>query len=311
MKAYLGHLQTILGAKLPFRAFAPQAQKILTLEDGDQLALHINTSPCPKPEAPLAILFHGLCGSHQANYVTRIARKLCRQGLDVIRVDFRGCGTGVSKAKGLAHSGRSEDALAVLKWCHQQWQRPLLPIGFSMGGNIVLKCLGELGQRAAALNIVQAIAVSPPIDLAACADMMGHKHNAVFRHYFMQQLNDVVSQRHRNYPELGSTPHFDLQTGFWEFDEQYTAPYSGFMSAKDYYQHSSSYSVLQNIAVPCYILSALDDPFTSSTALQHARSDLLHITLTKRGGHLGFLGAPLMGPFRKMDRYVLYHCLAA
>ena len=311
MKAYLGHLQTILGAKLPFRAFAPQEQKIFTLKDGDQLVLHLNTSPCPKPEAPLAILFHGLCGSHQANYVTRIARKLCQLEVDVIRVDFRDCGAGVGKAKGLAHSGRSEDALAVLEWCHQQWQRPLLPIGFSMGGNIVLKCLGKLGPRAAALNIVKAIAVSPPVDLAACADMMEHKNNAVFRHYFMQQLNDVVAQRHQDYPELGDAPHFDLQTGFWEFDEKYTAPHSGFMNAKDYYQQASAYTVLKNIAVPCHILSALDDPFISCAALQHATSDLLHITLTQRGGHLGFLGNPFRGSFRKMDRYVLCQCLAA
>lgn len=210
-------------------------------------------------------------------------------------------------AKGLAHSGRSEDIDALIQ--HLSANTPESPIhivGFSLGGNVALKYAGELNQ-ANQQSIASIVAICPPIDLAACANLMEQKANWVFRRYFIKRLNKTIQTRHSHYPQLGPPPSFPLNTGFWHFDDAYTAPQSGYQSAQDYYCKNSSIHLLNNITnIPCKLIMAMDDPFIDYTSIKDLTlPNNFEITLTQNGGHLGFLCHPIKHKtFRWLDQQV-------
>src|SRR5579872_5882281 len=142
------HHQTVIGGLFNFPTEPPSQQKILALEDGDKISLEITSPEGWKPTDPTVILLHGLCGSHQSPNLVRMAKKLEPLGIRVIRYNMRGCGSGRGLARQVYHSGRSDDIFEVLKLLKQEWpDSPFLLIGFSLGGNIVLKLAGELGEK--------------------------------------------------------------------------------------------------------------------------------------------------------------------
>ncbi len=299
------HLQTIIASKcnLP-RYITSQTYDIPTTE-GDQLTCDLITPPAITNKH-LSIILHGLCGSSHATYVTRLTKQLRQQGMTIACLNFRGCNKGPLKAKGLAHSGRSEDLAACLQFIKSKYPDYVYSIvGFSLGGNIALKFAAELTQQDH-LNIRQIIAICPPVDLTACANMMEHPKNRIFRRYFSKHLNKIVQKRHLTYPELGPAPIFSRNVGFWQFDESYTAPQSGFKSAQDYFNQCSTIDQLDQIALPCHILMAADDPFIDHTKI--ARKTLpknIHYHQTDHGGHLGFLANPLAHQtYRWLDKQI-------
>jgi predicted alpha/beta-fold hydrolase len=300
--------QTILGSKLKFHRAPPSSTHYVTLADHDKLALEISTPLIWQPTKPTILMLHGLEGCHRAGYMVRLAHKLFKQGNRVIRVNLRGRGSGFGYAKQLYHGGRSEDILSVL-----QEQKALYPnspttlIGFSLGGNIALKLAGELGEQGP-YYLQQVISVCAPVDLGHCAEMISRPKNHTFRRHFMRKLKKTVKQRHRLFPDLPPPPNihfFDMH--LHQFDDIYTAPYSGFKSARDYYEQAGALRVMDRIQIPCRMLFALDDPFIDSSALHH-RAFPAHVELylTKHGGHMGFLGSPTKpGGFRWMDHTLL------
>src|SRR5205085_10844880 len=176
-----GHLQTIVGGYLPHGVKLDSAIRRVALPDGDAIALHddgsellAGTKPGSSPASdaqrggPVAILLHGLGGSHQSSYMLRCSAKLRTRGVRVFRMDLRGYGAGIELARQPLHAGRSEDAGTVLDYVHRLLpDSPIHLVGFSMGANIVLKLAGELGAQAPP-HLASVLAVSPPIDLAAC-----------------------------------------------------------------------------------------------------------------------------------------------
>ena len=301
------HLQTIAAAKLRlWRREPPGDVQVVTLPDGDRIALVVSTPPQWRPDSPTVLLLHGLCGCHQSSYMMRLALKLWRRGIRAIRMNMRGCGAGVGLARQPYHSGRSPDVLAVLEDLQEQLQQsPVTLLGFSLGGNVMLKFAGELGRRAEAL-CTQVIAVCPPADLAACSRLLSQPSNRLYERYFMRRLLVAVAERHRLFPDLAPV-NLPERLSLYRFDNLYTAPQCGFADAEDYYARSSAAPWVPQITLPCRILFAADDPVIDATVFDGgALPANVEVVRTSQGGHLGFLGRPgRPGGYRWMDSCLL------
>lgn len=300
------HLQTLVASQVNLTAEPPSVTRLVTLADGDRIALAVSVPVGWQPDAPTVWMVHGLCGCHGSPYMIRMARKLYRLGVRVVRLNMRGCGSGRGLARQPYHSGRSEDVLAALKTLHRNTPMSATTlVGFSLGGNVVLKWAGDL-QTQAARYVQQVVAVCPPVDLAACVWRLAQPSNRLYEWYFVRRLRAAVCERQALFPDV---PRVELPEtlSLYEFDNLYTAPQCGFQDADDYYRRCSAAPVMPRITVPCRLLFAADDPFIDASVLQQV--DLpSHIQLvhTARGGHLGFLGIPgCPGGFRWMDHLLL------
>lgn len=297
------HLQTILAARLVLPLEPRSERRLVELPDGDRLSLHVSRPEPHRPGAPVAILAHGLCGSHRSPYLQRISRSLAARGVVAVRVNLRGCGSGRGLAQRPYHSGRSEDLLAVARWARAEFaDSPLTLAGFSLSGNIALKLAAELGERAGEI-FSRVIAVCPPIDLAACAERLARRENRLYHSYFVRALVHDIRDRERLFPDIGFT-ELPRPVTLVGIDDLYTAPRSGFRDAADYYARCSAGPLLSRISVPTRVLYAADDPLVDAAALDAIpRRAPFDITRTDHGGHMGYLGR--FGSLRWMDRFVL------
>jgi predicted alpha/beta-fold hydrolase len=300
------HAQTIVASQVYLPLEPPSRTRLVQLPDGDQVALEVSTPGRWQADAATVILVHGLCGCHRSPYMMRLACKLWRRGVRVVRLNLRGCGSGKGLARQPYHSGRSEDVLAVLDDLRQATpQSPTTLLGFSLGGNMALKLAGEL-QAAAVTYLRQVIAVCPPADLAACARLLAQPANRLYERRFVRLLRADVLDRHAHFPDL---PRVELpdSLSLYAFDNLYTAPQCGFRHADDYYARCSAAPLVPQITIPCHILFAADDPLIDVTVFHGV--DLpptVQIMYTTRGGHLGFLGIPgRPGGYRWMDTLLL------
>lgn len=286
------HYQTILSSFFNF-SFRPVSQtKFVLLPDGDRLAMEITEPKGWKPTDFSVVLVHGLCGSHESPNPSRMAKRLSASGIRAIRFNMRGCGSGKGLAKHIYHSGRSEDLFAALKTLKLEHpESPIVLIGFSLGGNIVLKLVGELnalGHR----YLEGVIAVSPPVDLYSSVQMLGQPENSFYERYFYKLLRADVHYRHKRFKDLAPC-RLPRSLKLYEFDQIYTAPTCGFRSAIDYYNKCSAAHVVEDIAIPCKILLAEDDPIVSAKSLDiYNFPDHIQVFKTKKGGHMGYLGSP-------------------
>ena len=296
-----GHLQTLAGTYLFGRSdtqiHCPSAtSKVgeVLLDDGDRLVYHNDCPTTWKPGDRIALLLHGLAGSHQSPYMCRIARQLCQQGVRAIRLNWRGCGTGVSLARYPYHSGRSEDLLATLRVIECQYpQSPITIIGFSMGGNVALKLLGESNViQAGQTQVDRAIAVCPPIDLLTTIEFISTGLASVYDGYFAKTCIRNVRNRQLARPDALVPQNWFEQPprSMREFDETFTAPLCGFASAKDYYARCSANQFLPNISIPTLIIAAQDDPVVPFGPYRNAvLSPSVELLAPKHGGHIGFV----------------------
>jgi predicted alpha/beta-fold hydrolase len=286
------HHQTILSTVLNFLTEPASDQKLIPLPDGDQISLEISTPREWKKTDPTVFLVHGLCGSHKSPNLVRMAKRLNPLGIRTVRFNMRGCGSGRGMAKQIYHSGRSEDVFESIKVLKKETPlSPITLIGFSLGGNIVLKMAGELGLFAKSF-IEKVIAVSPPVDLYSSVLMIGHPENAVYERYFYKSLRADVHYRHKKFKDL---PPITLPRNLklYEFDQMYTTPACGFRNVDDYYARCSAAPLVPDIEVPCKILFAEDDPIVSCSSLDSYDTKAnVEIYRTKQGGHMGYLGHP-------------------
>jgi predicted alpha/beta-fold hydrolase len=286
-----GHLQTIAGAYLPHGLQFGSTVHQVALPDGDAIALHEDESTAD-PSRKIAILLHGLGGSHQSGYVLRASAKLRSRGVHVFRMDLRGCGAGIALARHPLNAGRSEDAAAVLNFVHEKYPAaPIHLVGFSMGGNIALKLAGELG-AAAPPHLASVMAVCPPIDLAECTRNIQRGINRLYDRRFVRTLIDHIQQRDVLLPTAHSRPLIPCPQRLMDFDSLFTAPLSGYADVHDYYARASSGPVLAQVAVPTLIVTAASDPIVPVACFERAcYSASTNLVIAPCGGHLGFVAA--------------------
>lgn len=284
--------QTIISSFFNLLFEPASDRKLVSLADGDKISLEVTTPRGWKPTDLTVFLVHGLCGSHKSPNLVRMARRLEPLGIRAVRYNMRGCGSGRGLAKQPYHSGRSEDVFDSIKALKKEApDSPIILIGFSLGGNIVLKMAGELASLAKSF-IRQVIAVSPPMDLYSSILMLGHPKNAMYEKYFYRLLRADVHYRHNKFKDLPPI-HLPRNLKIYEFDQIYTAPSCGFKNVDDFYTRCSSAQFISDITVPCKILLAEDDPIVSPYALDgYSLPSNVDLMLTKKGGHMGYLGHP-------------------
>src|ERR1700738_715794 len=264
-----GHLQTIAGNylarvnELP----APEVQLVeVSPATANQIASQVLCHCHWQPEEvrasrPTAIIVHGLEGSSDSQYVVGNSNKLWRAGCNVVRMNMRNCGGTEALSPTLYHSGFSNDVLVVMTFFVAQYGlRSMSLIGYSMGGNLVLKLAGELGTAApAALHSV--IGVSPAVDLQPSADALHLPQNRLYELKFLPNFSCRFRRKAVLFPRAYDRNRAAGIRSLREFDDRITAFYSGFTSADDYYDRAAAARVLDRIAIPSLILHALDDPF--------------------------------------------------
>jgi predicted alpha/beta-fold hydrolase len=299
------HVQTLLGCLLRERApTTPTRRSLVPLADGDQVVIYDDVPDNWRPGRPIAVMVHGLGGTHRSGHVLRVTRLLLPEGIRVVRLDQRGCGRSLPLCRRTYHGGSSGDLRTVLdvvrSWCPTS---PLFLVGFSLGGNIVLKLAGEV-QDHPVPNLARVVALAPPTDLERCAWLLSQAHNRMYEEHFLRELVALAKMRRQYFPDLPPV-RLPAQPTLRQFDDTYTAPRCGFTDALDYYRRSSSLPLLPNIAVPTLILTARDDPFVCPMPLEKAPlPDCVDLRIYARGGHLGFLGWDGVGGFRWAERRI-------
>ena len=278
---------TILGnfwpRNLDMRAYAMESRLYQT---EPEVQVRVETQrPTGEPLGDV-VLVHGLEGSSDAGYMLTMAHAALSAGYIVHRFNMRTCGGTTHLCKTLYHSGLTSDLLSVLRQFKEQGRPATHLVGYSLGGNVVLKLAGELGDEARPL-IASVCAVSTPIDLAACARRLAERSNRIYERRFLKRMCARVA----------STGRFDITElqkarSIYDFDERITGPSFGFRGADHYYETQSSRQFLEGIRVPALLIQAKDDVFIPFEIFEHPAvhaNPRVRLCISEHGGHLGFL----------------------
>ena len=275
---------------------APTRVEQWATPDDDFLEVHRLDAPEGSTEdTPHVLLLHGLEGSAHSHYAQGLLGEMLRRGWSADLLIWRSCGSEPNRARRFYHSGETEDlAFALRKIARERPNAPLAVAAVSLGGNILLKYLGEQGDLARKL-IVAAAAISVPFDLGRGCDYINHGFSKLYQKYFLDSLKHKAVEKQTRYPDLPSPERVASIRTLREFDDTVTAPVHGFADAVDYYARSSAIQYLQDITIDTLLLSALDDPFLPPDVLAEAariaaRNPYLTVDFTPRGGHAGFVG---------------------
>ena len=288
-----GHAQTLAGVYLPGgRAPNPSLtrQHIISLADGDAVVLHEDRPASWWTGDRTAILIHGLAGSHQSGYMQRTAARLNEAGFCTFRYDMRGCGAAYKLAQHPAHSGRVSDLLAALAFIEQRCpSSPVAAFGFSLGGNLLLNTLAEIGS-AAGIPLEMAVALCPPIDLVQCSGFLKSGRWRLYDRHFIAALMQTLVDRRKNFPDSMAIQFSRKPTSLWDFDDAVTAPLSGYKCAEAYYRATSPIGRLGAIHIPTLIFTAANDPLVPAAMFSEAKlGPGVSLQIASGGGHLGFV----------------------
>jgi predicted alpha/beta-fold hydrolase len=297
------HLQTILGSLARPLPRLDLKRERLTLPDGDFVDLGF----VGEGQGPLVLLIHGLSGGFQSKYLRGTARLLLDRGFRCVIFQQRGAGDEPNLLPQTYHHGASHDlrdVLAELK--RREPSTPLYAVGWSLGGNVLLKCLGEDGARS---PLSAAVAVSAPFRLHECAQHLARGFARLYQNAMLKELKAMLRRKFDGKPH---PPRFDLQRAlrardFIEYDNASTAPLNGFADALDYYEKSANRQFLRHIRRPTLILHAADDPFMTADIIPQAEELAPDVTLelSPSGGHVGFIAADERGrPFCWAERHI-------
>jgi predicted alpha/beta-fold hydrolase len=266
-----------------------------TTPDSDFIELHRLTG---MPGAPRLFFLHGLEGTIRSHYVAGFFGEAARRGWAADLLLFRGCGSEPNNAPRFYHSGDTVDlAFALERVIAESPDTPIVLAGVSLGGNVVLKYLGERG-TSAPRQLLAAAAISVPFDLERGARFISTGFSRIYDRHFLTTLRQKALAKLERFPNLFDRSRLDRANSIFEFDDAVTAPVHGFADAHDYYKKSSSLGWIDRIAKPTLLLSAIDDPFLPSAVLDEVRTIAqanpnLHLEFTERGGHVGFVAGSI------------------
>ena len=266
-----------------------QQRERITLRDGDFMDL--DWSSGAKPSKQLVVLLHGMEGHGQRPYVSGVAKYFNAHDIDAVCVNFRSCSGEQNKKFSTFHSGQTDDLQDVIAHILKNYSYTSIFLkGISLGGNIVLKYLGE--GNAIPSKIKGAMAVSVPIDLASSSKALHQFKNILFHIYFMIGLKYKLMQKQRQFPERISRKTLYSVWTLRALDEVYTAKANGFKDIADYHQKSSSLHYLSSIKTPVLLLNAKNDSFLTPSCFPYdiaRKSSFVHLETPKYGGHVGFV----------------------
>jgi hypothetical protein len=287
-----GHRQTLLGYWHRRLLGWPLPAEDLVVDAGDDVRILARATwqPGPREERPALVLLHGLGGSDQSPYLLSTGALAYSRGWHVVRMNMRGAGDGEALCARLYNAGLDTDLLAVVEAVGRVVPRVAVG-GFSLGANIALLLLGRRKDRLpAALRSVAA--VSPPLDLAACAAALERWDNRPYQHYFMIKLREGYRSRQRRRPDLFPAGRERGLRTVREYDEAITAPHGGFGGADEYYAKSSGGPWLAAIDRPALVLAAEDDPMIPGASVSRwPLSPTVQREMVRTGGHVGFVAA--------------------
>ncbi|WP_249582938.1 hydrolase [Pseudomonas viridiflava] len=305
------HLQTLWGPLWRKRTLLARTRERMWLKDGDFLDMDWHGPH--QVDAPLVLVLHGLTGSSNSPYVAGLQKALATQGWASVALNWRGCSGEPNLLSRSYHSGASEDLAEVI--AHLRSLRPLAPlyaVGYSLGGNVLLKYLGESGANS---ELLGAVAVSVPFRLDECANRIGQGFSRVYQRHFMREMLAYIRDKQSRFQneglseglaELAALGSLENMRTFWDFDGRVTAPLHGFTDAQDYYRKASSRYYLGQIQTPTLIIQSADDPFVFPHSLPDPEelSSCTEFELQAKGGHVGFVDGSLRNPGYYLERRI-------
>ncbi|MDH5517888.1 MAG: hydrolase [Gammaproteobacteria bacterium] len=294
------HLQTLLPTLLQKKNTKHYFWQKLTLSDSDFVDLCWNQPPDTHDKRPLAVVFHGLEGSINSPYAQHIMQALEKRNINAVLMHFRGCSGRANNLPRAYHSGDTADAKFLLEYLQKQFPTvPLLAIGYSLGGNMLLKLQAEYADQS---PLKAAVSVCAPIELDKCADRIDQGFSKIYQKHLMKRLVSGLLKKYQqhdlvNLINLPKQKARKLKT-FWQFDEAFTAPVHGFGTAKNYYEKSSARQYLKLITKPTLAIQATDDPFMTADVIPGEAELGSGVTLevSRYGGHVGFVSGSLLRP---------------
>lgn len=300
------HLQTLLPTLYRKFSNAHYSTQKLELPDGDFVDLAWTDKPANGK--PIVIIFHGLAGSVHSPYAMGMMQAIKQQGWTGLLMHFRGCSGRHNRLPRSYHSGETADASFLLNWLTLQFPAsPLASVGYSLGGNMLLKLQAELAERS---PLLAAVSVCAPMQLDISARVLNTGLAQFYQWVLIRQMKKQLLGKLDlfDYKQLIGVDKHDLQkiSNFWQFDDQITAPLHGFEGVDDYYRQASSRQYLANIARNTLIIHALDDPFMSENTLPTADelSSATTLEISPYGGHVGFIGGHLIKPDFWLERRI-------
>ncbi len=290
-----GDLQTQLPVLLRHIRLNATSLLIPTL-DGDNLSANMYLSGS-LPLKRLLILSHGLEGSNEQNYILGMAKTALGAGVagapvDVLAWNLRGCGKPDNTTEKLYFAGSTQDFDTVVTWAEDNGYTEIYLAAYSLGGNVVLKWLGDQGQNAQTRGIKAVCAASVPIDLNACVTTLDRWRNLIYRLYFVTSMKWRLKRKAFKFTGKIDLSRYRKVKKFHDYDEFFSAPLNGFVSAAELHSLASSKPSLEKIAVPCLMVVALNDPFLNADCIPRVLAQnhpLLTLEITRSGGHVGFL----------------------
>ncbi|MEP6719167.1 MAG: alpha/beta fold hydrolase [bacterium] len=291
-----GHAQTLAAFAWPrrrkFKSVRDQERFFQTAPDVKVLA-HCRWQPNPK-DHPTMIIWHGIEGSSESTYMLSTAQKSFSSGFNVIRMNLRTCGGTEHLTTTIYHGGLTEDLHAVVsELIEQDHLSRLFLVGFSLGGNMVLKLAGEYADNAPK-EVLAVCAISPSIDLQASALLILKRSNWLYQEDFVRRLKHRLRVKHKLFPDQYDITGLSSVRTLREFDDRFTSRTHGFDGADDYYYRASSIRVIDRIRIPTLIIHAEDDPFIPFAPMLDpavANNPYILLVAPKQGGHVAFLSA--------------------
>lgn len=263
-------------------------RKRVLLPDSDFLDLDFSFTN--EPTIRIAILLHGLEGNAQRTYIKGQAQQLLQNGWDVCAVNYRGCSGETNKSYQSYNAGKTDDLELVIQFILDNYNYSQIAlIGFSLGGNLLLKYLGE--DRLRPKEVVAGVAVSSPLSLQGSLERLTEGRNWIYRTSFLIDLKNKYRLKMKLFPEQMNSRELRQIKSLLDFDNLYTAPAHGFEDAFDYYKQNSSLQFLSNISIPALILNAKNDSFLSENCYPYkfaSRSKNIYLETPYHGGHVGF-----------------------